>query len=121
MRLETMLFMSISPIHSWTVFLVAVEYFQEESLCMLNFESPLECVKSKGGEHVEKKWRSCAFSSSAQSQAAQPNAHSGTAKNSEIAQSQFRALVLIKTEMRHFSDTGRIQDAGRISDGSETR
>jgi len=33
--------MSISPIHSWTVFLVAVEYFQEESLCMLNFKSPL--------------------------------------------------------------------------------
>jgi hypothetical protein len=35
--------MSISPIHSWTVFLVAVEYFQEESLCMLNFKSPLQC------------------------------------------------------------------------------
>jgi len=32
-----MLVMSISPIHSWTVFLVAVEYFQEESLCMLNW------------------------------------------------------------------------------------
>src|SRR5262249_24153901 len=36
-RLGTMLVMSISPIHSWTVFLVAVEYFQAESLCMLNW------------------------------------------------------------------------------------
>jgi len=43
---------------SWTVFLVAVEYFQEESICMLNFKSPLKCVKSEGEEHVEKKWGS---------------------------------------------------------------
>jgi hypothetical protein len=97
-----MLFISISPIHSWTVFLVAVEYFQEESLCMLNIESPLECVKSEGGEHDEKKWRSFAFSSSAQSLAAQPNAHSGTAKNIKIAQSRIRAIVRIKTEMPLF-------------------
>jgi hypothetical protein len=119
MRFETMLFISISPIHSWTVFPVAVEYFQEESLCMLNFESPFEYVKSEGGEHVEKKWRSCPFSSSAQSQAAQPNAHSGTAKNIKIAKSRFRALVRIKTEMPLFLRYR--QDAGRISDGSETR
>jgi len=56
-----MLIMSISPIHSWTVFLVAVEYFQEESKCMLNFKSPLKCVKSEGEQDVEEKRRSFAF------------------------------------------------------------
>jgi transglutaminase/protease-like cytokinesis protein 3 len=117
-----MLFISISPIHSWTVFLVAVEYFQEESLCMLNIESPLECVKSEGGEHDEKKWRSFAFSSSAQSLAAQPNAHSGTAKNIKIAQSRIRTIVRIKNGDAVISQIqAGIKMLGRISDGSETR
>jgi hypothetical protein len=61
MRLGTMLILSISPIRSWTVFIVAVEYFQEESKCMLNFKSPLKCVKSEGEEDVEEKRRSFAF------------------------------------------------------------
>src|SRR5215831_6321152 len=49
------------PSHSWTVFLVAVEYFQEESLCVLPRSRAWVGVKREGEQYIWTKWRPFAF------------------------------------------------------------
>src|SRR5215468_6746380 len=50
-----------SPIHSWTVFHVAVEYFQEESLCVLPQSRVGVGVETEREQSVSTTWRSFAF------------------------------------------------------------
>src|SRR5262245_31066178 len=96
-------------------------------MCMLNFKSPLKCVKSEGEEHVEKKWGSFRVLIGSAEQAAHPNAYSGTAKNNKTAQSRFPSNSPDQTDSRHFlrrdaesrwlGCNGRMQTSGGLHRG----
>ena len=113
----------LTPIHSWTVFLVAVEYFQEESLWVLP-----RCRTCTGLKRNENSMSGRNGDRSRFHRQRRAKLHDRTRirelrKTVTAQEAGSGAKVRIKTGLMLLPDTGRKYDSksSGISDGSEIR